>query len=111
MSEPEQLDLRDWLAAPPPGIPGAAAREIGPAPATLPPLPVRLTRVDPSCNMRRVCRSALATSLLGEAGVARRPGRSGTGGQSRTGWYRQPPEAETALQALARAKGQQGYLP
>ena len=110
MKEPEQLDLLDWLSAQPPSPPSAAP---GLAPTfnarTPDPDPVHLTRVDPSCNMRRFYSVALATSLFGECGVTRQWGRIGTSGQRRTDWYSHPPEAETALQGLLRAKRRRGY--
>ncbi len=110
MSEPEQLDLLNWLAALPPSPPPTAP-ELVPAVAgqSPDPAPVFLTRVDPSCNMRRFYSLALATSLFGECGVARQWGRIGTEGQRRTEWYVAPREAESALQALLRAKRRRGY--
>ena len=110
MKEPEQLDLLDWLAAQPPGPPPAAP-ELAPGSSAHGPglLPVLLTRVDPSCNMRRFYSLALATSLFGECGVVRHWGRIGTSGQSRTDWYGEHQEAETALHARLRAKRRRGY--
>ena len=108
MSEPEQLDLLDWLAAQPPC----------PCPTTLvperpwsgsEPIPVLLTRVDPSCNTRRFYSFALATSLFGEWGVRRQWGRIGAPGRERTDWYTETKEAESALQALLHAKRRRGY--
>ena len=51
-AEPEQLDLLDGLAAQPPGPPPAAPK-LAPVDTDQRPDPVLLTRVDPSCNMRR----------------------------------------------------------
>ena len=110
MSEPEQLDLLDWLAAQPP-CPAPAAPELGPVFTAPSSDPVLLTRLDPTCNMRRFYSLALATSLFGECGVVRHWGRIGTSGQSRTDWYEAPREAESARQALLRAKGRRGYKP
>lgn len=113
MSEPEQLDLLDWLAAQPPGRPVA---QIEPEPAIAPtvcpalPAPLLLTRVDSACNMRRFYGLALATSLFGEHGVVRRWGRIGRAGQSRTDWYDEPSDAQSALQTLLRAKRRRGYV-
>ncbi|WP_246849619.1 WGR domain-containing protein [Rubellimicrobium arenae] len=109
MSEPEQLDLMDWLAALPPG-PAPAAPE--PALVVIDQSPdlVLLTRVDPSCNMRRFYSLALVTSLFGECGVVRHWGRIGTSGQTRTDWYGAAPEAKTALHALLRVKRRRGYV-
>ena len=111
MSEPEQLDLLDWLGALPPIAPSAAP-ELAPAPPdqSPDPAPVLLTRVDPSCNMRRFCSVALVVSLFGECGVVRQWGRIGTSGQVRTDWYGEAPEAAAALQALLRVKRRRGYL-
>lgn len=108
--EPEQLDLLDWLAA-------QEAREAVPqsdpmsalASTEEQPAPVLLTRVDPSCNMRRFYSVALAQSLWGECGVVRHWGRIGSPGQRRTDWYEAPPEAERALDSLLRAKRRRGY--
>lgn len=111
MSEPEQLDLLDWLAAQPPSPAVAVAPETGPARVASPMAPVHLTRVNLSCNMHRFYSLALATSLFGDCGVERRWGRIGTGGQSRTDWYDKASEAERALQALARRKRRRGYSP
>ena len=108
MTEPEQLDLLDWLAAQPP-CPAPVAPALEHVTALTSPAPVCLTRVDPSCNMRRFYSMALSTSLFGECGVVRQWGRIGTGGQSRTDWYEEAPEAATALQALLRAKCRRGY--
>jgi predicted DNA-binding WGR domain protein len=110
MSEPEQLDLLDWLAAQPPSSPPAAP-ELPPVHAAQSLDPVFLTRVDPSCNMRRFYSLALATSLFGECGVLRSWGRLGTSGQIRTDWYKDPGEAKCALQALHKAKHRRGYTP
>ena len=110
MSEPEQLDLLDWLAALPPIAP-LAAPELAPAPTdqSPDPAPILLTRVDPSCNMRRFYSLALATSLFGECGVVRQWGRIGSEGRRRTEWYEEPSGARSALQALLRAKRRRGY--
>jgi len=106
--EPVQLDLLEWLASQGPC----------PAPADLSPdlpasdsTPMLLTRVDPSCNMRRFYSVTLATSLFGECGVVRQWGRIGTSSQSRTDWYEEAHEAGSALQALLRAKRRRGYTP
>ncbi|WP_425467366.1 WGR domain-containing protein [Rubellimicrobium roseum] len=48
--------------------------------------------------------------LFGECGVVRHWGRIGASGQTRTDWYREAPEAETALQALLRVKRRRGYV-
>lgn len=103
MSE-EQLDLLDWLAAHPPGSPEAV-----PAPDGAPADPVRLTRIDPACNMQRFYSLELATSLFGEHGVVRHWGRIGTAGRSRTDWYEEPSEAESAFRALLQLKRRRGY--
>ena len=112
MSEPEQLDLLDWLAALPPNLPPTAP-ELAPAfPGRSPdpsPSPVHLTRVDLSCNMRRFYSLALATSLFGEWGVRRQWGRIGAPGRERTDWYSKAQEAEGAFQAMLRAKRRRGY--
>ena len=108
MSEPEQLDLLDWLVALPPIAPSDAP-ELAPASTVERPDPVLLTRVDPSCNMRRFYSLALATSLFGECGVTRQWGRVGTEGQRRTEWYMAYSEAESALQALLRVNRRRGY--
>lgn len=83
MKEPEQLDLLDWLAAQPP-IPAPAAPEPAPALATPDRVPLHLTHIDSSCNMRRFYSLALVTSLWGESGVVRQWGRIGSQGQRRT---------------------------
>ena len=110
MSDPEQLDLLDWLAAqlsgPPPTAPGPAPAFAGQGPN---PALIVLTRVDASCNMPRFYSLALAASLFGECGVVRQWGRLGTEGQRRTEWYVAHSEAESALQALLRAKQRRGY--
>ncbi len=108
MKEPEQLDLLDWLAAQPPG-PAPDAPALESASSANSPGPVFLTRVDPSCNMRRFYSLALATSLFGEWGVRRQWGRIGASGRERTDWYTEAQEAEGALQALLRAKRRRGY--
>ena len=110
MSDPEQLDLLDWLAAQPlDPAPGVPAVEPAFTP-TSPVAPVHLTRVDSSCNMRRFYSVALTTSLFGERGVMRNWGRIGTSGQNRTDWYKEHVEAESALQTLLRAKRRRGYM-
>lgn len=110
MSEPEQLDLLDWLAAllpgPPPAAPEPALAFASQSPD---PASIHLTRVDPSCSMRRFYSLALATSLFGECGVMRQWGRLGSEGRRRTGWYEEPSEARSALPALLRAKRRRGY--
>jgi predicted DNA-binding WGR domain protein len=108
MGEPEQLDLLDWLAAQPPSPPPAAP-ENTPVVTAQTSDPVLLTRVDPSCNMRRFYSLALATSLFGECGVVRHWGRIGALGQTQTDWYGEASEAKTALQALLRVKRRRGY--
>jgi hypothetical protein len=65
MSEPQQLELLDWLAA------SSQLAFSGGCLTRDKFHPLHLTRVDPSCNMRRLHSLALATSLFGEAGVAR----------------------------------------
>ena len=70
--EPEQLDLLDWLAA-------QEAREAVPqsdpmsalASTEEQPAPVLLTRVDPSCNMRRLYRIRTAGDGLWRATAVR----------------------------------------
>lgn len=113
MSEPEQLDLLDWLAAQPPSLSvDPPVEPASPVPRTIPdPASVHLTHVDPACNMRRFYSLAPTTSLWGEHGVARHWGRIGTTGQSRTDWYGDAPEAARALDALLRAKRRRGYAP
>ena len=107
MSEPEQLDLLDWLAAQPPGpAPAAPCLEVVDLPINTEPL--LLTRVDPSCNMRRFYSVALATSLFG---VVRRWGRIGRQGQSRTDWYERSGPAEAVRQMLVARKRRRGYVP
>lgn len=113
MSEPEQLDLLNWLAAqrPSPSVCPPVESASPPTHTTSALAPVHLTRVDPACNMRRFYSLALAMSLFGEKGVERRWGRIGTAGQSQTDWYDESSEALSALQALLRAKRQRGYTP
>ena len=108
MSEPEQLDLLDWLAAQPP-CSSPAAPELAPASTAERPNPVHLTRVDPSCNMRRFYSLALATSLFGECGVVRWWGRIGTSGQSQTEWYEARDRAVAELERMAARKRRRGY--
>lgn len=108
MSEPVQLDLLDWLAAEPPGPTPAAYEPVATVNSPEPDR-VHLTCVDLACNMRRFYSLAFAQSLWGEHGVVRRWGRIGTAGQSRTEWYDEPSEAQSALQALLRAKQRRGY--
>lgn len=104
MSE-EQLDLLEGLVA---HLSGSA--EVG-ASDDAPAEPVRLTRTDPACNMQRFYSLELATSLFGERGVVRHWGRIGTAGRSRTDWYEEPQEAESAFQDLLKAKQRRGYAP
>lgn len=101
MKEPEQLDLLDWLAAQPP-IPA-------PALATPDQVPLHLTRIDSSCNMRRFYSLALATSLFGECGVMRQWGRIGSQGQRRTDWHASVEAAAAELERTARGKRRRGY--
>jgi predicted DNA-binding WGR domain protein len=110
VSEPEQLDLLEWLAAQPPG-PSPTAPELAPAFAgqSADSVSVHLTRVDPSCNMRRFYSLALAVSLFGECGVVRRWGRIGSSGRIRTDWYEDLGEAKSALRTLCKAKYGRGY--
>ena len=108
MSEPEQLDLLDWLAAQAP-CPSPAAPELAPASTAERADPLPLTRVDPSCNMRRFYSLALATSLFGEAGVVRHWGRIGTSGQTRTEWYEARDRAAVELERMAARKRRRGY--
>ncbi len=109
MSE-EQLDLLEWLAAHPPDTPEGRLTADA-APAEIHVTPVRLTRSDPACNMQRFYSLELATSLFGERGVVRHWGRIGTAGRSRTDWYEEPQEAESAFQDLLKAKQRRGYAP
>lgn len=110
MSE-EQIDLLDWLAAHP-----IDSREVMPSPGedatgVQGVAPALLTRADPSCNKHRFYGLELATSLFGECGVVRHWGRIGTSGQSRTEWFNEPQQAETAFLILLRAKRRRGYAP
>ena len=108
MSDPVQLDLLDWLAAlPPEPLPVVPEPMLGLA--TPDQFPVLLTRVDPTHNMHRFYCLVLTQSLFGEAGVVRTCGRIGTSGQSRTDWYGEHQEADTALHAPLRAKRRRGY--
>lgn len=108
--ESAQLDLLDWLAAQAPS-PAPAIPILEPKAAPTSPGPMLLTRVAPTCNMRRFYSVALAVSLFGEIGVVRRWGRIGSQGQSRTDWYDGAHDAESALEALLRAKQRRGYRP
>ena len=108
-SGPVQLDLLDWLATQAPCPP--PAEPVPPPPALHSTGPVLLTRVDPSCNMRRFYSVALATSLFGECGVVRQWGRIGTEGQTRTDWYDGSGPAKAALLKLLRQKQRRGYAP
>ena len=83
-----------------------AAGAVSPATSST---PVHLTRVDPSCNMRRFYSLALATSLFGECGVIRHWGRIGTSGQSRTDWYEPGDRAAAELASMAARKRRRGY--
>ncbi|WP_234450974.1 WGR domain-containing protein [Paracoccus sp. MC1862] len=102
MSE-EQFDLLEGLAAHPSGSAEVQASDDAPAG------PVRLTRIDPACNMQRFYSLELVTSLFGEHGVVRHWGRIGTAGRSRTDWYEEPGEAESAFQTLLQLKRKRGY--
>ncbi|MBP1807664.1 WGR domain-containing protein [Rubellimicrobium aerolatum] len=105
MSGPEQLDLLDWLTAQPAEPPLAASAlhlYVGLTASPAAPAPVLLTRVDPSCNMRRLSGLALAQSLWGEAGVVCHWGRIGSQGQSRTDWHG---SLEVAMAARKRRRG------
>jgi len=53
VKEPEQLDLLDWLAAQPP-CPSGAMPKPEPPLSTPDPAPLHLTRVNSTCNMRRI---------------------------------------------------------
>ena len=53
----------------------------------------------------------ICSSLFGECGVVRHWGRIGTAGRSRTDWYEEPQEAESAFQDLLKAKQRRGYAP
>ncbi len=108
--EPVQLDLLDWLAAQAP-CPAPVVPTVEPGPAPTIPGPVLLTRVDPTCNMRRFYRVALATSLFGECGVVRQWGRIGSQGQRRTEWHQEVRRAEAARQKLVAQKKRRGYVP
>jgi hypothetical protein len=103
--EPLQLDLLAWLAAQAPGpAPAMSSFEIGPAPADTG--PVLLTRVDPSCNMRRFYSVALATSLFGETGVVRHWGGSGARARAgRTGMRGRGRPRQPARGCLLRSDG------
>ena len=83
-----------------------AAGAVSPATSST---PVHLTRVDPSCNMRRFYSLALATSLFGECGVVRHWGRIGSSGQSRTEWYEARDRAATELERMTARKRRRGY--
>ncbi|TNC45234.1 WGR domain-containing protein [Rubellimicrobium rubrum] len=108
MSEPEQLDLLDWLATQPP-LPVPTLPEPAPVLATPDPAPLHLTRVDPSCNMRRFYSLALSTSLFGECGVVRHWGRIDNQGQRRTDWHDSLQAALDELARMARTKRRRGY--
>ena len=69
-----------------------------------------LTRVDPSCNIRRFYSVALATSLFGQVGVVRQWGRIGSQGQSRTDWYEDVGPAIASRQTLLAWKRRRGYV-
>ncbi len=105
-SAPEQLDLLDWLAARPPE-PTPVLPQPDPVPTATG--PVLLSRVDPSCNMRRFYSLALATSLFGEHGVVRQWGRIGLQGQRRTDWHDAPATAIAELERMAGRKRRRGY--
>ena len=109
-TEPVQLDLLDWLAAQAP-CPAPAASSLEPGAASADTGPVLLTRVDPSCNMRRFYSVALATSLFGQVGVVRQWGRIGSQGQSRTDWYEEVGPAIASRQTLLAWKRRRGYVP
>ena len=106
---PVQLDLLDWLAVQASCPTAAEPSLVPPAPDGIG--PVLLTRVDPSCNMRRFYSVALATSLFGECGVVRQWGRIGTLGQTRTDWYDGSGPAEAARQQLLSQKQRRGDAP
>lgn len=109
MSEPEQLDLLDWLAAQPPS-PTPAMLEPAPSLAILDPGgPYHLIRVDPSCNMRRFYSLALAQNLWGEWGVMRRWGRVGAQGRVRTDWVGDREQAVVERDRLEARKRRRGY--
>lgn len=65
----EQIDLLERLTAHPPGR--ADVPPSDGAPAEVEVTPVRLTRTDPACDMRRFYSLELAASLFGECGVVR----------------------------------------
>ena len=69
-----------------------------------------LTRVDPSCNIRRLYSVALSTSLFGQVGVVRQWGRIGSQGQSRTDWYEGMGPAIVSRQTLLAWKRRRGYV-
>jgi predicted DNA-binding WGR domain protein len=108
VSEPEQLDLLDWLAAQAP-CPPYSTPAVQAVSSVTSPAPVHLTRVDPSRNMSQFYSLALATSLFGECGVERRWERIGTSGQSRTEWYDARDRAATELKRMAARKRRRGY--
>lgn len=104
----EQLD---WLGAYLPCTPEIASQSDNPPPAEPGLAPVLLTRSDRASNMHRFYSLELATSLFGERGVVRQWGRIRTSGRSRTDWYDDPHEAESAFQDLLKAKQRRGYAP
>ena len=61
--------------------------------------------------MHRFYSLELTTSLFGGHGVVRHWRRIGSSGRTRTDWYDDPHEAESALQDLLQAKYRQGYAP
>lgn len=75
------------------------------------PTSLRLTRIDPTQNMRRFYRLALQPDLFGGCTLIREWGRIGRGGQVKREEFESEGHAVDALIALQRRKRRRGYAP
>jgi|ASRR01.1.fsa_nt_gi predicted DNA-binding WGR domain protein len=73
---------------------------------------IHLKCIDPARNKKRYYSLSLQANLFGEISLIRHWGRLGSKrGQSKTDFYPNGREAQTAMQALIRQKQRKGYQP
>ncbi|MEM7671288.1 MAG: WGR domain-containing protein [Pseudomonadota bacterium] len=73
------------------------------------PTSLRLTRIDPTQNMRRFYRLALQPDLFGGCTLIREWGRIGRSGQIKQQVFASEGQAVDALMAMRRRKARRGY--
>ena len=71
---------------------------------------LRMRRMDQEMNMDRFYSVKLTRSLMGDPGVERCWGRTGTWGQIRLDWYENTQRAQQAISDIVRKKLHKGYI-